>query len=381
MTDALHRPPPFPPEEYPPRIERLRRLMHARGLDAVLADECEMLHYYTGWSVSLNLYRCVLVPRHGEPLMVVRHLDEQPFLDAAWFSRRIAFADTEDPLEATARGLAELGAGRGRVGLDLDSYAMPAGRFSRLAARLPGAELVDLSDALRAERLIKSPREIEHLRAAAAIADAAMAEAVEATAAGASARRAAAGASAAFVRLGADTGRTGPISVARGWNFLHGALDDAALGDGDVLHLELVPKVRGYCARLMRPVAVGEPGPARRAAAQTLVALQDRQIAAMGTGAEARAVDAVVRDGVLAAGLRERYENNTGYTLGYYFEQAPRTSDFTRVLTPAADWRLENDMVFHVYTSAGGVAFSETVRVTPEGGERLTRLPRELFLR
>jgi len=70
----------------------------------------------------------------------------------------------------------------------------------------------------------------------------------------------------------------------------------------------------------------------------------------------------------------------TGYTLGYYFEQAPRTSDFTRYFTPAADWRLEAGMVFHMYTCAAGLAFSETVLVTDGGGERLTRMPRKLYV-
>lgn len=36
-------------------------------------------------------------------------------------------------------------------------------------------------------------------------------------------------------------------------------------------------------------------------------------------------------------------------------------------------------MVFHMYVSASGVAFSETVLVTDDGAERLTLAPRELF--
>jgi len=36
-------------------------------------------------------------------------------------------------------------------------------------------------------------------------------------------------------------------------------------------------------------------------------------------------------------------------------------------------------MVFHMYTSARGVSFSETVLVTDAGAERLTKLERRLF--
>ena len=103
-------------------------------------------------------------------------------------------------------------------------------------------------------------------------------------------------------------------------------------------------------------------------------------IAAMVPGAEARAVDAIMREGVVGAGLRRDYANNTGYRLGYYFEQAPRTSDFTRLFTADADWRLEAGMTFHMYASVdAGVAFSETVLVNDSGPERLTRTGRRRF--
>ena len=48
---------------------------------------------------------------------------------------------------------------------------------------------------------------------------------------------------------------------------------------------------------------------------------------------------------------------------------------------PGADWQLEAGMVFHMYTSAKGVSFSETVLVDKDGAERLTRLERRLFAR
>ena len=130
----------------------------------------------------------------------------------------------------------------------------------------------------------------------------------------------------------------------------------------------------------MRPAVMGTPSAELRDAATTLIEIQDRQIAAMVPGAVARDVDAILRQGVLNAGLREDYVNNTGYTLGYYFEQAPRTSDFTRLFTTEAEWHLKAGMTFHMYTSAvAGIAFSETVLVTDDGPERLTKTERKLF--
>lgn len=370
----------FPDEEYDERLERLRSVMATRALDAVIVDESEMLHYFTGFAISENIYRAAIIPREGTPVMIVRKLDEQPFLNAAWFENRRAFVDIDDPIEILADVLAEVGASKGRVGLDMNSYCMPVARFRQLESAMPNVDFVDMNDVFRPMRLLKSPREIDVLKRAAAVADAAMIRAIAAAVPGASSRQAAAEASKAFIELGADFGRTGPITVGRGWNFMHGKLSDDPLQTGDILHIELVPKVNGYCARLMRPAVMGDPSSEVQDATSELIALQDQQFAAMKPGATAGEVDAILRDGAVKAGLRPDYVNNTGYTLGYYFEQAPRTSDFTRVFTKDADWKLEAGMTFHMYTSANaGVAISETIHVTPVGAERLTQIERRLF--
>jgi Xaa-Pro aminopeptidase len=87
-----------------------------------------------------------------------------------------------------------------------------------------------------------------------------------------------------------------------------------------------------------------------------------------------------LRKGVIASGLRTSFDNISGYTLGLYAQAGPRTSDFTRIFHPEAQWRLEPNMVFHMYASARGASWSETVLVTDRGPERLTRLPRTLIV-
>lgn len=86
-----------------------------------------------------------------------------------------------------------------------------------------------------------------------------------------------------------------------------------------------------------------------------------------------------MRDGVVAAGLRETYDNITGYTLGTAPLVSQHTSDLYRCFTPRADWAIEEGMVFHMYTSAAGLAVSESVVVTSSGGKRLTSIPRKIF--
>jgi Xaa-Pro aminopeptidase len=372
--------PHFQPAEFATRIERLRAVLRRAKVDVALFDEIEAMTWLAGYGNSENRWRCVGVPVEADPFFLIRALDAGPCRRRSWISDVPTFRDWEDPFPVLARTLAARGLDRARIGLDFGSYCMPLARFERLKAALPHAQFVDLGPVVWELRLIKSTAEIDLLRRASAIADEAMRRTAAACRCGVSQRKAAEIAVAAFVALGADPGPPGPISAGRGWDFLHAHLENAPLVEGDVVHIELTPRIDGYSARIMRCAVLGTPKAELTRAAEKLAEIQNRQIAAMKPGSRAAEIDAILRDGVLTAGLRDSYDNITGYTLGLYAPAGPRTSDFTRIFHPRADWRLEPGMVFHMYASAQGASFSETVLVTPSGPERLTKLPRTLIV-
>ncbi|MCW5772154.1 MAG: aminopeptidase P family protein [Rhodospirillaceae bacterium] len=369
----------FSKEEFATRMARLRLAMRERGVGAMLLDDCEALNYFTGYDTSLNQYRACIVPLEGDPVMVLRALDAAPFLQQAWFGNHVGFADAGDPVDEVAAVFRSRGLGSAAIGFDPFSHALTVAGYERLRRGLPEARFVAMPRVPWELRLVKSPAEIARIAMASAILDRVMMDTIAEAGRGATPRGVTAAVSKRLLEAGCEVGPVGLISAARGWDFLHAALDDRPLERGDVLHLELVSRLRGYDARLMRCVSIGPADAARRQAAEALAALQDLQIAAMQPGALAREVDAVLRHGVIAAGLRPDYRNITGYTLGYYSKTSIRSSDFTRIFSPDAAWRLEPGMVFHMYTSAQGVAFSETVVVREDGAERLTRCARRLF--
>lgn len=364
--------PLFSREEFAGRVAKTRVAMAEAGAELLLVDHAEFLAWLTGYTVSETMYRAAFLPSEGEPWLVLRDLDAGPCRDACWFSDIVGYPDTAEPHAMIAEEIRRRGLGAARIGADHASYGFTAATRDRLGALLPDVCFVDLplvSDLLRA---VKSPAEIGLIAEAAGIADTAMAAIAAQARPGLSPRSAAAIAAACFLECGADTGETGPIVPGIGdHEFLHGVMTAQPLRDGDVLHVELIPKLHNYSARLMRPVLIGEDRRRLSPLAERLVVLQDRQIAAMRPGAVASDVDATLREAVLAEGLRPSYDNVTGYTLGLY-GRTPRTSDFSRVFLPNARWRLEAGMVFHMYVSAGGLGFSETVVVEAGGGRRLT---------
>lgn len=371
--------PIFSAAEFAGRVARLRDRMREAAVDVALFDEIEAMTWLTGYGNSENRWRCVGIPLEGEPFFLIRALDATPCRQRSWIEDVPTFRDWQEPMPVLREALARRGLARARIGLDYNWYCMPLARFARMQAALPRAQFVDIGDIVWQLRLIKSPAEIALLRQVAGIADEALRRSAAVCRVGVNQREAARVAMDAFMELGADPGPPGPITAGRGWDFLHGHLEDTALRDGDIVHIELTPRIAGYSARTMRCVAVGAPAPGLMEAGLRLAAIQDRQIAAMRPGAVAREVDAILRDDVLHEGLRDSYENITGYTLGLYAPAGPRTSDFTRIFHPEAAWAIEPGMVFHMYASAGGASLSETVLVTGTGSELLTALPRAVL--
>lgn len=367
----------FPLAEYQARVALLRRQMSASGVDLLVIDEFEHLAYFTGHLPTAAMYQCCLMPVHGEPVMVVRSLDAPMLSELSWTTDHVLFDDHEDPLAVVAKTIRARGWSTSRIGIETDSHIMLVCRLEALKAALPESRFIDFGGHMWRQRLRKSPREIDYLRQCAAICDLATQAGIDAAGAGVPEREVAAAIYAAALRAGADNTRLVLMQSGPRSSTLHGGLGRRTLADGDLLHIEMVPHLRGYTARSMRPVSIGRPSDAQQAAAERMVALQNEQFAAMRPGAVAGDVDRLLRQQMLDSGLTDHYTNISGYTLGLV--AIPRTSDFTRVFVPGAEWLLEPGMVFHMYTMAQGMAFSETVHVTDRGSELLTRIERRLF--
>jgi Xaa-Pro aminopeptidase len=369
----------FSLEEFEERLRKTRALMAARNIDLLILDEIESMTWISGYGLSETLWRAIAIPTEGTPFMLIRGLDILPARERSWFSDIIGFKDWEDPVMLFVEELRRRGWLDRRIGVDYLSQSMSVGRFRQLQSLLGGREIADFGQGIWELRWIKSPTEIGYLRKAASIADAAILSAVKAARVGGRQRDVIKAAANTYLDLGADDGFVGPLTSGADWDSLHGHEHAHLLERGAIVHIELIPRVREYSARIMRSCVVGEPTEAQHAIARELVAVQDEQLAAMRPGASARDIDAIVRDPLIRKGLRPHYDNITGYTLGFYPASTQRISDFTHIFTPAADWELQEGMTLHMYTSAAGLAFSETVAVTATGIERLTRSERKLF--
>jgi Xaa-Pro aminopeptidase len=274
-----------------------------------------------------------------------------------------AVEDLDRASLAAAAALEVLGGAR-ELAVELDS--LPGDLALALAGR--GVSLTDVGESLRAARAVKDPDEIDALRAAIGIADAGQAAAREAAQAGAtelsvwaSVRSAMESAAGSRIPVLADLvsgGRTAEVG---------GPPTDRTLEAGDVVLVDLVPRLGAYWADSCSTVAVVEPEEAARQAHAAAVAALEQAVALCRPGARAADIDACARETIETAG--GSYPHHTGHGIGVTFHEEPR-------IIPRSDRILEEGMVVALepgaYDDGFGVRVEQVVLVTAAGPEILS---------
>ncbi|WP_165492013.1 M24 family metallopeptidase [Egibacter rhizosphaerae] len=371
-------------DEYETRLENVRREMHAQALDGLLVMGPEDLYYLTGYrSMGYFAHQVLIVRPSGEPLMLSRVLEQRMYLANSWSQRYHAYGDDENPIEATIEALRGEGLGAGnRLGVPLGSKHLSPVDAVKLQDAMPGAEWVDATGLVARLRSTKSDREIEYIRQAASFTRTAFRAAAEAAAEGKTENDLAAAFLGSMIAEGSEKPASGPL-VGSGprSSYGHSSWEGRPLERGDLIFLEGGGCVRRYHAGAMRTIAIGEPSEQARALEEGSRAAATAAVEALKPGATSGDVDKACRDAVAELGLSEHFRHRTGYSIGMGFNNW--IDGFS--LRPAGDEEIKSSMVFHVVpflsTPDFAVALSETVLVSPEGGERVVALPPELIVR
>src|SRR5262249_26021667 len=117
----------------------------------------------------------VVWPRNGDPVFVLEATAAGPAQRDSWIERFEIFSGYSEPVFMRVGSvLAALGLARARVGFDKNYIGAGSGEV--LARRLPVLEMLASSDLRDDPRRIKTPAEIERIRAGAKLLDAAFSE-------------------------------------------------------------------------------------------------------------------------------------------------------------------------------------------------------------
>ena len=263
----------FPPQEYVERYRRLQVVLKRACVDGLLLTGRSNLRYFAGlrdgaWDAS-HFYFPVVLPAEGEPVLMTsdgfQHLVKQCWIEDVrhWplskeFYMSREFSGTPLILEV----LREKALDRGVLGMEFSSDMQPHmghEHFAGILEGVPGARLVDGSDAVWSVRSVKSEAEIARLRKAAEISARGVKAGFEQLQAGMTEKQVADVMTSAMCAAGASEQRFNALYAGPRAMWADGMPTEYALHPGDLVQFDGGCVYEGYWCDFKRMAAVGEP--------------------------------------------------------------------------------------------------------------------------
>lgn len=390
LTTATADPPyaDFPTAEYEARVERARELMREQGFDVLLMAQRENVEYFSGfitghWTSKTFATAAVLVPRDGDPVLVIPEFFRGNALKSSWITDHALFPECH----AQPRRFADvvigvvrrLGAATGVVGIESgDNLAGGWNLADFLAVRdgLPGADFRSAQDVIWGCRSIKSPAELGRMRDLVRMTD----RAIDVAFAGARVGTTEIEIGEQFLRSGVESGADGKSILNIRAGLARYACTDSVpvarpLQPGDMLLVDVGLTKQVYQTDVAYVAHVGRAPDEHRRFYDTVIRAHEAILKALRPGVPARDVYEVGRK-VLADFGSGHYIDMMGHGIGLDMHEPP-------IITPYDDRIIEAGMVFAIepwlydYQRLGMFCVEEIVHVTEDGVELLSTLARD----
>jgi Xaa-Pro aminopeptidase len=373
----------------PARLARLRERLTPAGLDAYFGVRPEHTRYLTGFRLAEGEEKVAgnsgrfLVSGDGVVVLVDSRY-------AAQARREAPDARIEDAYGELAGRWPEIVASIGARRIGLEAAYLPHASWTGLAAAAPDVELVPVEGWVEADRAIKEPAEVERIAAACAVADRALATLLPEIRPKTATEAVLALHLEWLMRTGGAESLAFDVACLSGPEAAlpHGSPGDRPIRDGAVLLFDFGAQVGGYRSDMTRTLFVGEPTTGDQALYELVARAQATAIAALETAAtgdgeppSGRAIDAVARAVITAAGHGDHFGHGTGHGIGLATHEAPSLGK------RAPETPLPSPTVFSVepgvyLDDVTGVRIEDLVLF--DAGthrvERLTRFPRDILV-
>jgi len=347
------------------RADRLVEKLRERELDSLLVTDLVNVRYLSGFTGTNGV--CVVGPELRLFLTDFRYV-ERAQAEVLDFERA---RGKQDLLSDAAERLS------GRVGFE-DQH-MSVRQHERLCGLVPdGVELVAAGGVVEELRAVKEPEELRAMCEAAARADDMYEYIRERGLVGRTEREVAVDVEREMRARGAeDPSFPSIIAAAANGALPHATPGDAEIGPDTLVIIDMGCRVDGYCSDCTRTFATGSLSDEAGSVYELVLAAQQESLAAVLPGAEERAVDAVARDRIAAAGYGDRFGHGLGHGVGLEIHEAPR-------LAQSAEGSLKAGNVVTVepgvyVPGAFGVRIEDLVVVTEDGNEVLSHFPKSLI--
>ncbi len=382
----------FSAQEYADRLSKTRAAMNARGIETLLVTDPSNMAWLTGYDGwSFYVPQMVILPAQGAPLWWGRTQDKAGAAQTTWLDRPDLLDWPEEhvqhpdhhPVDALVLVLRDRDWTRG-LGVEMDNYYYSAASH-RILERAFG-ETIDATGLVNLQRAVKSDAEIDMMRKAGQLTAHMHGVLREAFREGLPKNQLVAQVQAAGITglpgLAGDYPAIVPIAPSgREASASHITWNDRPLARGEATYFEISGCYRRYHCPASRSLFLGDPpDDIRRAEAAVLTAIE-ATLAAARPGTTCEEVATCVYDSFARAGYEKA--NRTGYPIGLSYP--PDWGERTMSLRPGDTTVLQENMTFHLmpglWTPDWGLAITESFVVTPEGGQPLADIPREMVVK
>lgn len=261
--------------------------------------------------------------------------------------------------------------------LGFEEDKITQGLFAELVGYLSGVEMKPVGTIVKHLRMVKRPYELDCIRRAARSADDAFLHVLKLMKPGVREYEIAAEIQYQLKKAGMD-GESFPSIVAAG---AHSSRPHAVPGEykmqaGDFVTIDMGAKYRGYCSDMTRTVVIGTADAKQKEVYDVVLTAQKKAVAAVKPGLRCCDLDAIARDSIGACGYGENFLHSLGHGVGLDIHELPTVSRNCDII-------LEPGMVITIEPGVylpgwGGVRIEDTVIVTEDGCEIITKIPKYL---
>lgn len=362
----------FPQGEFEQRWERARALMDKSRLDAILITERTNYRYFSGSRTIQHNNKqrpmIVLVPKKGDPVMLVYGLETQLARDETWVTDIRSYVDVPFPASLVVDTFKDLGLETGRIGCELGNEQrlwLTMQEFDAIRSALPKAQFVDGSDVFVNCRMVKSPLEVRRIEEACRLTEVAWELIRRRVYPGMTVPQAERICMQSLVDAGSDPVTPGFILLD-----VLGYGNDFRYKQGDLFFCDLGGSYNGYKADFCRMATFGPPSDFFKESHQQIVHIFDSVVASMNAGSQCRDVAAVFNREVQKFGYPPlQGSKRIGHGVGLEHQESPSLNvvDETE-LVPGMLFTPEPRFV----RDGHFIMVEEDVVITPAGARKLS---------
>ena len=349
------------------RLERLIKKFSVEQVDGILIYKPENVYYFSGFNgdstilfVSKNFCKLITDGRYTEQaerqaknFEVIKHTEG-------------IFSKLADEVKNSAIK---------RLGFEGDFFTFDG--HAKLKEKISNVELKSVEvDSLRQ---IKDAAEISCIRQACAIADKSFAEILKFIKAGVREYEVAAELEYFMRKFGSERAAFDTIvaSGVRG-SLPHGRASDKIIEDGEFVTLDFGAVYNGYHSDITRTICVGKASKRQREIYNAVLDAQIYGLEFIKVGVSGKAIDEKVRERLKNLGYGEYFVHGLGHSLGLEIHEEPRLSPRSKCEGLEVNMLVTDEPGVYI-PNFGGVRIEDTVLVTENGAETLTKSPKNLL--